>query len=133
MDPVGPDPTATTVLDPVQVREFDDLPRPERLGLLALFDEQSAHMLETLLSGHRLGDADLVLGSAHSLAGASGVIGAARLTALCRTLERAIRSADVDTAESVIGALPQARSDLLRALARHHQPGPTPPAGCPAP
>jgi HPt (histidine-containing phosphotransfer) domain-containing protein len=133
MDAGDPDPTATSVLDPIQVREFDDLPSSERLGLLALFDQQSAQMLETLLSSHRLGDVDAVLVSAHSLAGASAVIGAGRLTRLCRTLERAVTTADVDAAESVIGALPQARSDLLRALARHHQPGPPPPAGCPAP
>jgi PAS domain S-box-containing protein len=69
--------------------------------------------LQIALAGEDLAD---VAREAHALRGASGGVGAAQLTSLCRELEVAAKQGDVQRARSVISRLGEALADTRVAL-----------------
>jgi CheY-like chemotaxis protein len=115
-------PQAPAVLDPVAIAALHKLASGPNVDasavrdLVRVFLSDAREQLAALENGPDPEDLPNIACQAHALRGASGGVGAAGLTGLCRRLEVAAKDGDVARVQSVLPRLRQALTDARSAL-----------------
>jgi two-component system sensor histidine kinase/response regulator len=73
--------------------------------LVGLFLHDTPMRLATMRSAAEAGDAETLARAAHNLIGSAGNVGALRMVALCRKIDRAARAGDVTNASDMVDQL----------------------------
>ena len=80
------------------------------------FLRQGARDLETMRRALTQGDAPALAAAAHSLAGSSGILGAAGLAGICAELEKLARREDLAACELHIESVEQAYPPIAKRI-----------------
>jgi PAS domain S-box-containing protein len=123
-EPAGGDESSngSPVLDPGAIQALHDLGTRPSVGaaavrdLVKVFLADAAERLAALATAISAGDLAGVVQQAHALRGASGGVGAAALTGVCRQLEAYAKDGDAEAVRAVAPKLTHALADARRAL-----------------
>jgi HPt (histidine-containing phosphotransfer) domain-containing protein len=84
--------------------------------LVEVYLDSTPRQLEELRGAIGAHDVEGAVGTLHSMKGSAAMIGAVRLAALCRRLEKAAREGDLPPESAIIGMLEREIASLLAAL-----------------
>jgi len=122
--PADPAQAGPATLDPAALAVFEARERAGRAGLVARmvagYREQSQQLCDRIERGYAAGDAGEVAFGAHALKSSSAVIGAGRLTELCRRVEQGARSGSLAGLAAPIGELLELNRGVLANLAARY-------------
>jgi PAS domain S-box len=105
------------ILDTAQLAEICDLLGKDKTQeRVARFLEQAREQIDEMT---RTPDLSALRPLAHALAGSSGMIGAAKLSGLCRQLQSACDAKDEDGVQAIVAHLQAAYSELAPAFTAH--------------
>jgi HPt (histidine-containing phosphotransfer) domain-containing protein len=93
--------------------------KPFLAGLADSFAREARAALERMRACARAGDRERLAREAHRLKGSSGSIGAERLSAECRSLERAAREGDCPGLEALIDQALRVLDESQRRMEHH--------------
>jgi len=101
------------------LRRLGEKTGEEELGpVVESFLEQGARDLDTIRRALPRGDGAALAAAAHSLAGSSGILGAAALSLACAGLEELARRQDLAACESRLASVEQAYQAIARRLSQ---------------
>jgi PAS domain S-box-containing protein len=117
--PAGNEP----ILDEAIIAELASLGDDVMAELIPEFISDTEARLDTVRAAVRDGDVELLTGAAHALRGSAGNMGGARVATMCRRLEDAARSGQLDQTPNDVLVLEAEVVQLLAAMAaRSEQP-----------
>ncbi len=106
-------------LDPETLQMLRDVMEADFPRLIETFIRDSAAHLQDIAGALAQGDSDGARRAAHSFKGSSSNIGAQRLSALCRDIERSAREGRLDALHELLTQVEQEFSSVSSQLQSH--------------